>query len=134
MGLFDKFKKTGTDMAKVYDKVKVNKKLTYDELLEIMKEGTYPSGQPFITGKGIMRCIQFPAVDKYLIQVALSGTTITITKIYNGIGGLVKESVGDALTNGWYQGINGENIELNQLTRIIGEEVSRILEGKGLLK
>ncbi len=134
MGLFDKFKKTSTDMVKGYDKVKLNRKMTYEELVEIMKEGSYPSGQPFLTGKGIMHCIQFPPVDKYLIQVSLTGTTITIAKIYNGLGGLVKESAGDLFTNGWYQGINGENIELNQLTRIIGQELSSILEAKGLLK
>ena len=134
MGLFDKFKKSSTDIVKGYDKVKLNRKMTYEELVEIMKEGSYPSGQPFLTGKGIMHCIQFPPVDKYLIQVALTGTTITISKIYNGVGGFVKETAGDAFTKGWYQGLNGESIELNQLTRIIGEDVSRILGEKDLLK
>ena len=81
-----------------------------------------------------MHCIQFPPVDKYVIQVALSGTTVTITKIYNGVGGILKETVGDAVTGGWYDVLNGENIDLNQMTRIIGEELTRLCGEKGLLK
>ena len=79
-------------------------------------------------------CIQFPPVDNYVIQVALSGTTVTITKIYNGVGGILKETVGDAVTGGWYDVLNGENIDLNQMTRIIGEELTRLCGEKGLLK
>ena len=36
---------------------------------EIMKDETYSVGKPKITGSGLMRCIQFPAVDKYKIQL-----------------------------------------------------------------
>ena len=134
MGFFDKFKQGSKDMIKSYDKVKLNQKLSYEELHEIMKAGTYPCGEPQLTGKGIMHCIQFPPVDKYVIQVALSGTTVTITKIYNGVGGILKETVGDAVTGGWYDVLNSENIDLNQMTRIIGEELIRLCGEKGLLK
>ncbi|AFA46897.1 hypothetical protein [Acetobacterium woodii] len=133
MGLFDKFKQGSKDMIKSYDKVKLNKKLTYDDLYEVMREGTYPCGEPQLTGKGMMRCIKFPPVDKYVIQVALSGTTVTITKVYSGVGGILKETVGDAVTGGWYNALNGENIDLNQLTRIVGNELTKLCELKGLL-
>jgi hypothetical protein len=133
MGLFDMFKQGTKDAIKGYDKVKLNKKLNYEELYDIMKAGTYPCGEPFLTGKGIMHCIQFPPVDKYLIQISISGTTVTIAKIYSGVGGILKESVGDAVTGGWYDVLNGENVDLNQMTRIIGEEVTRLCQGKGLI-
>lgn len=134
MGFFDKLKTGAEDLVKGYDKVKLNQKLTYEELLEIMQEGSYPCGKPDITGKGIMRCIRFPAVNKYLIQVALTGKTITISKIYSGVEGFVKEVAGDVATDGWYSAVNGENIDLNRMTRIIGEELSKLLKTKGLLK
>ncbi|GMQ61984.1 hypothetical protein [Vallitalea maricola] len=134
MGLFNKFKQGAEDLVKGYDKVKLNKKLTYEELLEIMQDGSYPCGKPDITGKGIMKCIRFPAVDKYLIQVAVTGKTITISKIYSGTEGFVKEVAGDLATDGWYSAVNGENIDLNRMTRSIGEELSKLLKAKGLLK
>ena len=37
-----------------------------------MKDETYSVGKPEITGSGLMRCIQFPAVDKYKIQIAIT--------------------------------------------------------------
>ncbi|WP_423055688.1 hypothetical protein [Acetobacterium carbinolicum] len=52
----------------------------------------------------------------------------------NGVGGILKETVGDAVTGGWYNALNGENIDLNQMTRIVGEELSRLCDEKGLLK
>ena len=68
MGFFDSFKSGAKDVFKGYDKVKLKDKITYDELYEIMKDETYSVGKPEITGSGLMRCIQFPAVDKYKIQ------------------------------------------------------------------
>jgi hypothetical protein len=38
------------------------------------------------------------------------------------------------VTGGWYDVLNGENIDLNQMTRIIGEELTRLCGEKGLLK
>ena len=102
MGFFDSFKSGAKDVFKGYDKVKLNDKITYDELYEIMKDETYSVGKPEITGSGLMRCIQFPAVDKYKIQIAITSKTITISKIYSGAGGLAKEIIGDAFTNGMY--------------------------------
>jgi len=91
MGFFDSFKSGAKDVFKGYDKVKLKEKITYDELYEIMKDETYSVGKPEITGSGLMRCIQFPAVDKYKIQIAITSKTITISKIYSGAGGLAKE-------------------------------------------
>ncbi len=133
MGLFSKLKSRTTDIVKGYDAIKVNRKLTYEELLDIMKDGTYPCGEPNITGKGIMKCIRFPAVNKYMIQVAINGRTIMVTKVYNGAGGMLKEVAGNAATDGWYFVFNGENIDLNRMTRIIGEEISGLLIKKGIL-
>lgn len=133
MGLFSKAKEAGKDMVKMYDKVKLSRKMSYEELYEIMKTGTYSVGEPFLTGKGIMHCIQFPEVNKYKIQVAISGKTVTITRIYNGIGGIAKEAVGNVLTKGVYDVLNSENIDLNRATREIGEELTRLLEANGLL-
>ena len=79
MGFFDSFKSGAKDVFKGYDKVKLNDKITYDELYEIMKDETYSVGKPEITGSGLMRCIQFPAVDKYKIQIAITSKTITIS-------------------------------------------------------
>lgn len=133
MGLFDAIKDANKKMNKMYDKVKMTKKLSYDELLEIMKDGTYPVGTPDITGSGIMRAIRFESTGKYQIMVAISGTTITISKSYSGVGGLAKESIGDALTGGWYNGLNKENLEGNEAVEEIGKEISRLLEQQGLL-
>ena len=93
MGFFDSFKSGAKDVFKGYDKVKLKEKITYDELYEIMKDETYSVGKPEITGSGLMRCIQFPAVDKYKIQIAITSKTITISKIYSGAGGLAKEII-----------------------------------------
>ena len=113
MGFFDSFKSGAKDVFKGYDKVKLKEKITYDELYEIMKDETYSVGKPEITGSGLMRCIQFPAVDKYKIQIA-------------------KEIIGDAFTNGMYDIVNGENIDLNRATREVGEKLKVLLEKKGL--
>lgn len=75
MGFFDSFKSGAKDVFKGYDKVKLKDKITYDELYEIMKDETYSVGKPEITGSGLMRCIQFPAVDKYKIQIAITSKT-----------------------------------------------------------
>ena len=58
--------------------------------------------------------------------------TITISKIYSGAGGLAKEIIGDAFTNGMYDIVNGENIDLNRATREVGEKLKVLLEKKGL--
>ena len=133
MGLLSKLKSRTTDIVKDYDSIKVKRKLTYEELLNIMKDGTYPCGEPNITGNGIMKCIRFPAVNKYMIQMAINGKTIMVTKVYNGAGGMLKEVAGNAATDGWYFVFNGENIDLNQMTRGIGKEISRLLVKEGIL-
>lgn len=133
MGLFGSLKKVTDDTCKRYDKVKMTKKLSYEELYDIIKNGKYSVGEPFLTGKGIMHCIQFPPVDKYLIQIAITGKTITISNIFHGIGGAVKELAGDAITDGWYSTLNEENIDLNRATREVGTEISCLLEAQGLL-
>ena len=132
MGFFDSFKSGAKDVFKGYDKVKLKDKITYDELYEIMKDETYSVGKPEITGSGLMRCIQFPAVDKYIIEFAITSKTITISKIYSGAGGLAKEIIGDAFTNGMYDIVNEENIDLNRATREVGEKLKVLLEKKGL--
>ena len=126
MGFFDSFKSEAKDVFKGYDKVKLKEKITYDELYEIIKDETYSVGKPEITGSGLMRCIQFPAVDKYKIQIAI------ISKIYSGAGGLAKEIIGDAFTNGMYDIVNEENIDLNRATREVGEKLKVLLEKRGL--
>lgn len=131
MGLF---KNLFEDTCKGYDKVKTNKKLTYEELYEVIKDGDFKGAKPEIQGNGIMKCIKFPPVNKYVIQIAITGETITISKIYSGAGGMLKEGLGNAFTGGWYDVANKENIDLNRLTRDIGEEISKLIEEKGLLK
>jgi len=126
MGIFKKY-------FKGYEKTKTTHKLTYEELYEVIKEGNFPCGEPFLTGKGIMHCIQFPPANKYLLQVAITGKTITVSKIYNGVGGLAKEAIGDSVTDGWFSMLNGENVDLNKMTEIITVEISRLLDAKGLL-
>lgn len=126
MGIFKKY-------FKGYEKTKTTHKLTYEELYEVIKEGNFPCGEPFLTGKGIMHCIQFPPANKYLLQVAITGKTITVSKIYNGVGGLAKEAIGDSVTDGWFSMLNGENVDLNKMTEIITVEISRLLDEKGLL-
>lgn len=133
MGVFNKLKSATTDIVKGYDAIKINRKLTYEELLDIMKMGSYPCGSPDITGHGIMKCIRFPAVNKYMIQVAINGKTIMVTKVYNGAGGMLKEVAGNAVSDGWYFVFNGENIDLNKMTRIIGQEISELLLERNLL-
>ena len=54
MGFFDSFKSGAKDVFKGYDKVKLNDKITYDELYEIMKDETYSVGKPEITGSGLI--------------------------------------------------------------------------------
>ena len=129
MGFFDSFKSGAKDVFKGYDKVKLKEKITYDELYEIMKDETYSVGKPEITGSG---CIQFPAVDKYKIQIAITSKTITISKIYSGAGGLAKEMIGDVFTDGMYDIVNKENIDLNRATREVGEKLKVLLEKRGL--
>lgn len=122
------------DLFKAYEKTKTTRKLTYEELYEVIKEGNFPCGQPFLTGKGIMHCIQFPPIDKYLLQVAISGQTITVSKIYNGVGGLAKEAIMDSVTGGWFSTVNGESIDLNRMTETVTEEISCLLDQQGLLQ
>ncbi len=128
MGLFD----FGKKMVKGYDKVKTKEKMTYDELYDAIKDATFEAGEPFITGEGFMRCIQFPPTGKYKLQVAIAGKTITVAKIYNGLGGLAQESVGDVLTDGWYTGVNKENREQNEMSWKVAEVIKTKLQEKGL--
>ncbi len=133
MGIFSKLADTSKKMCKMYDKVKMSKKLTYDELFEIMKEGTYPLGEPEINGSGFMRAIRFQATGKYQVMVAITSTTITISSSYSGVGGFAKELVGDAVTDGWYSGLNKENLDGNEAVEAVGKEIARLLQAKGLL-
>ena len=121
------------DLFKGYEKTKTTRKLTYEELYDVIKDGSFPCGAPALTGKGIMHCIQFPPVDKYLIQVAITGQTITVSKIYNGAAGLAKEAIMDSVTGGWFSAVNGESIDLNRMTEVVTTEISRLLDEKGLL-
>ena len=57
MGLFGSIKKAADDTCKGYDKVKTNKKMTYEELYEVIKDGNFAVGKPALVGKGIMHCI-----------------------------------------------------------------------------
>lgn len=129
MGLFKKMKTS----VKSYSKVKVNQKLEYDQLYEIIKDGQYPLGKPEITGKGMMRAIRFNPTGKYQVMLAISGKTITVGKSYSGAGGLAKEMVGDKLTDGWFSLVNKENMDGNEAVEEIGKEISRLLEEENLL-
>lgn len=39
----------------------------------------------------------------------------------------------DSVTDGWYQGLNKENLEGNEIVEIIGKEIERLLDAEGLL-
>lgn len=121
------------DYFKGYEKTKTTQKLTYDELYDIIKDGNFPCGQPELTGTGMMRCIQFPAVDKYRLQVAIMGNTITITKIYSGVKGALKEMALDAVTDNNYGLLNHESVDANRMTETVRSEIARLLDAKGLL-
>ena len=129
MGLIKGFKKGVIN----YTKMKVQKKLDYDQLYEIIKDGNYPSGKPEITGKGMMRAIRFNATGKYQIMVALSGKTISISNIYSGAEGMAKEMLGDAVTNDLFGVFNKEKQDGNEHVQEIGKEVRRLLEQADLL-
>lgn len=121
------------DLFKGYDKTKTTKKLSYDELYEVIKDGNFPCGKPELTGSGIMRCIKFPPVDKYVIQIAVTGQTITVSKVYSGVAGIVKENVVDAVSGGLYSTFNGESIDLNKMTEVVTTEIKRLLDENNLL-
>lgn len=121
------------DYFKGYEKTKTTQKLTYDELYDIIKDGNFPCGQPELTGTGMMRCIQFPAVDKYRLQIAIMGNTITITKIYSGVKGALKEMALDAVTDNNYGLLNHESVDANRMTETVRGEIARLLDAKGLL-
>lgn len=121
------------DYFKGYEKTKTTQKLTYDELYDIIKDGNFPCGQPELTGTGMMRCIQFPAVDKYRLQIAIMGNTITITKIYSGVKGALKEMALDAVTDNNYGLLNHESVDANRMTETVRSEIARLLDAKGLL-
>ena len=129
MGLFKDVKKG----IKTYNKVKVKRKMTYDELYEIIKDGEYPLAQPEITGKGMMRAIRFDSTGKYQIMVAISGKTIAVSKVNSGVGSFAQEMVGDALTDGWFKILNKENLKSSDDVEVIGKEISRLLEKADLL-
>ncbi|MDD3417035.1 MAG: hypothetical protein PHY47_24080 [Lachnospiraceae bacterium] len=129
MGLFKDMKTA----VKSYSNIKVKEKLDYDRLYEIIKDGNYPLAKPEITGSGIMRAIRFDATGKYQIMVAISGKIIAVSKSYSGVGGFAKEMVGDALTGGWFNTLNKENIDGNEAVEEIGKEISRLLEQENLL-
>lgn len=133
MSLLKKTMKFGKKMVKMYDKVKMTEKMNYDDLYEIIKDGDYPLGQPAITGNGIMRAIRFDPTGKYQVMVAISGKTITISKSYANLGGFVKEAALDSVTDGLYHGLNKENLDGNEAVELIGKEIARLLEEKGLL-
>lgn len=126
MGLFK-------DMVKSYSSVKTKEKMDYDQLFAVMKGGTYPLGEPQLSGEGIMRAIRFDPTGKYQVMVSIAGKKITIAKTYSGAKGLGKEIIGDTLTDGWFSGLNSENISGNQAVEAIGKEIARLLEEKGQL-
>ena len=66
------------------NKLYLNKMISYDDLLNIMKTETYSAGVPFIAGIGIKRCIQFPSANQYNIQVLLASRTVIVAIAYSG--------------------------------------------------
>ena len=133
MGLFKDTLKANKKMNKMYNKVKMNQKISYDELFEIIKDGDFPIGKPAISGSGIMRAIRFEATGKYQIMVSISGKNVMVSKSYSGVKGFAKEVAGDALTDGWYHGVNKENIDGNEAVEMIGIEISKLLGKQGFL-
>lgn len=121
------------DSFKGYDKLKTNTSVTYEELFESMEDGNFPCGKPELIGREIMKYIKFPPVDKYAVQVSVSGKTITVMKTYSGAGGLAKEIAGDTLTKGWFSMLNKENVEQNQATRTVIAEIKRLFTERGLI-
>lgn len=126
MGIFKK-------MYKMYSNIKMNRKMSYEELYEIIKDGEYPIGKPEISGEGIMHAIRFQPTGKYQIMVGMAGKTLTVSKSYSGVTGFVKIAALDSVTNGLYQGLNKENLDGNEAVEKIGKEISRLLELNGLL-
>ena len=129
MGLFKDAKKG----IKSYSNIKVKQKIEYEELYDIIKDGTYPLAKPEITGKGMMRAIRFESTGKYQIMVVSSGKLISVSKVYSGVGGFAQEAVGDAMTKGWFKIFNKENLDGNEDVENIGKEISRLLEKADLL-
>lgn len=130
MGLVKDFKKGVIN----YNQMKVREKLDYDQLYEIIKDGSYPeSERPEITGKGMMRAIRFQATGKYQIMVAIGGKTISVSNVYSGVGGMANEMIGDSLTKGWFKIFNKENMDGNENVQEIGKEIRRLLEEANLI-
>lgn len=120
-------------MYKMYFKVKMNKKMSYEELYEIIKDGDYPIGKPEISGEGIMHAIRFQPTGKYQIMVGMAGKTLTVSKSYSGVESFAKIAALDLVTDRWYQTLNKENLDGNEAVEVIGEEIKRLLGINGFL-
>jgi hypothetical protein len=81
-----------------------------------------------------MRCIRFPVVDKYRLQVAISGTTVSIAKVFANVSGFAKTAAVDAVFEAPVSAFEGESIDLNRATREVGETLRGLLKEKDLLK
>ena len=72
-------------------------------------------------------------MGKYQIFVVAAKNKVCVQKSYSGAGGLAKEALGDALTNGWYTGINKENLDGNEMVEEISKEIVRLMTEKGYI-
>jgi hypothetical protein len=132
-GLYMEVLQKAKNVVKSYAVIKITRKLTYEQLLDILKDETYSAGQPSITGKRFMRCIRFPEEDKYQIQIAITGCNIKINKVYNGVSGMLAEHTGNTFVDNWKQVSTEKNDALKISMDEIVSKMTDLLKSKDLL-
>lgn len=112
---------------KGYERIKLKEPMTTEELFEKIKDGNYPQGAPTLSGSGKGAQIDFPPNNKYKPMAIASGKSITISQVYNGVGGLVQEMGMETLTNGWSTIFNKDRNKNSDDIVMIKNEIVRIL-------
>lgn len=125
--------KTAKDVVRSYAIIKTNRKLTYEELYAMLSSTTFSAGIPAITGSRL-RCIRFPEQDGYHIQVAISGCSVKINKVYGGVSGMLEESTANAVVSDWKNTARGRNQVLKNSMDELAETLEKLLEKNGYLK
>ncbi len=71
--------------------MRLQKKLTLEELYELIKDAKYPCGTPEIATQGLGKLIKFPGDGVQAIQITLGTGMISVAVLADGMSGLAKE-------------------------------------------
>ncbi len=117
-----------------YSSLQTKKTISYDELFDLIKDVPLAAGDPFISGTGMMRCIQFHPTSHYKILISINGTNITVSKVLANSSATSQEKLTNSIQNVWYNSIKKESSKQNEIVHLVLETIRNVLQTHHLAK